>query len=761
MLHSRLRLLSAVIIPFGVVGLLVAGCNRGTAGEDPAGSVQRSEALATLTAAAGAAAAAPGSTLPSVVDVEPSGVDSAAARQTRAAADATAGIADVGALVDQQVPLATFTPGGAGVQSGSRLLYARGGALRVAGAGGGASEPLLEAEAAPALWTPPEDPGRAWQTEDGRKVAFFAGPDAELWMADVRSGSATRLSGPNLPTDMHEMSVLGRMEEVRLRPGQDYTVVCLPAGDTPLAVFVDDNSRHVRGEARLRVIHASPYYRDDSIDARVNGVSIGRIMAYGRDTGDGRVASGQVQIELLDDRGASLALLPSFTAADKDLKTVFLYGTKQLEAFETSYEPGSPPSGNARVRVFNATDGPVDVTIDGLTNLAKGLASGGIGDYVSVPSVLSLDDRERARMTLYGLRSSEEPVAWSPNGDRIAFVGVADGRVDLYVADTEGNVERLSDDANSDINPRWAPDGKALVWESVDDSYDVHHVRVWRDGGAVTLDLGAIAEEMNWPENANIQFPGGIDWADDRRIFLYPKAAEGAAGLWLLESDGSGGAQLVSSAVTEVRFSREAQAWALAVADRPGELVAVDLEGRQTVVASGEAHFPIWSPDGGAICWAEGASTSTDGWRLHVVDADGTNDRVLTDWLPILQEQPPVPGPNAKRWWLDDAGKIAFTRAGRDYGAAERAGGFGSVTAGNDIENVWIVATDGKSAPVQATDLTQVFYLSRLAESPDGKALALVGFSYQDRSQQLWTLPSSGGKPTKIDGDTRWFAWLP
>ena len=132
-------------------------------------------------------------------------------------------------------------------------------------------------------------------------------------MADVRSGSATRLSEPNLPTDMHEISVLGRMEEVRLRPGQDYTVVCLPEGDTPLAVFVDDNSRHVRGETRLRVIHASAYYRDDSIDARVNGLSIGRIMAYGRDTGDGRVASGQVQIELLDDRGASLALLPAFT----------------------------------------------------------------------------------------------------------------------------------------------------------------------------------------------------------------------------------------------------------------------------------------------------------------------------------------------------------------------------------------------------------------------------------------------------------------
>jgi hypothetical protein len=150
---------------------------------------------------------------------------------------------------------------------------------------------------------------------------------------------------------------------------------------------------------------------------------------------------------------------------------------------------------------------------------------------------------------------------------------------------------------------------------------------------------------------------------------------------------------------------------------------------------------------------------SLTGWRLHVVNADGSGDRAVSDDVPVMQESPPVPGPKAKRYWLDGGRLLAFTVVGRDYGAAERQGGFRG-EAGNDIENLWIVPADGSKPRRRATDFTRVFYLKDIAERPGGDALGMVGFSYLDRSQQLWAVRTDGGSPVHVDAGVRWFHWL-
>jgi hypothetical protein len=124
-----------------------------------------------------------------------------------------------------------------------------------------------------------------------------------------------------------------------------------------------------------------------------------------------------------------------------------------------------------------------------------------------------------------------------------------------------------------------------------------------------------------------------------------------------------------------------------------------------------------------------------------------------------MQASPPVPGPNAKRVWLDDGRSLGFMRAGRDYGAAERAGGY-SGRAGDDIENLWVVPVDGGEAPRRVTDLTKAFYMKDVTVSPDEDALALVAFSYLDRTQKLWAVRADMGKPVAIDSGVRWFMWL-
>jgi hypothetical protein len=730
-------------------------------------TASQAEALATLTAVVAAAPGGPQVTGPDAASGgPPSGAAEPAAQiqvvNAQATANAEHGIADVNDLVQSMPPLATFTPAPAQRRPGGKLLYARSGGLYVAEPGTGDSKPI-GSDKLPRVWSPPEDPGRAWAAPDDKHVAFFGGPDAELWVTSPDGKDARAVSRPNLPTDERTATLGGKSQTFRIRPGTDYTIVQAPGGEGSTFVLTDDNSRHIRGEARLRIIHGSPRYRDTPVRVFAAGSQLAGPIAYGASSGEQRVVAGNVALTITDDEGHVLASLPPFTAGDKELKSVFLYGDKELKAAQFSYEPGEPPSGNARVRLFNGDSRPLDADLGSGITLARGLQAGTLGDYVAVPTVLGLDDRKDAELALYGLRAGEEPVEWSPDGRTVAFIGFGDGQPDVYVAGLDNVAERVTNDAAREVNPRWSPDGRGLVWQALDEATNQTGVAVRApgEGTPVTIDLTPILTKLQWSRSIPVQLPQPPEWVDNTRVALYPQSEGTSGGIWLYDTAQKALTQMYAEPITEVRYSAAAGRWAVAPKNRPGELDTVDLSGAVRPLARGDASAPDWSPGGKLISWVEGKSTSSDGWRIHVTDPDGKGDRALTDWWPILQAEPPVPGPRAKRAWLDGNRLLAFTRAGRDYGAAERTGTMsGSVKAGDDIENVWVVPVDGSAPPRQATDLTRVFYLKPPEASPDGRSWGLVGFSYLDRSQQLWVVPTDGGKPVKIDGGVRWYSWI-
>jgi hypothetical protein len=45
-------------------------------------------------------------------------------------------------------------------------------------------------------------------------------------------------------------------------------------------------------------------------------------------------------------------------------------------------------------------------------------------------------------------------------------------------------------------------------------------------------------------------------------------------------------------------------------------------------------------------------------------------------------------------------------------------------------------------------------------ESARGDALALIAFSYLDRTQKLWAVSAAGGKPVTVDSGVRWYMWV-
>ncbi len=57
--------------------------------------------------------------------------------------------------------------------------------------------------------------------------------------------------------------------------------------------------------------------------------------------------------------------------------------------------------------------------------------------------------------------------AWSPTGDRIAFVGLKDGASDIYYVDlSDESIHAVTSDPFSDTDPSWSPDGEKLVFIS-------------------------------------------------------------------------------------------------------------------------------------------------------------------------------------------------------------------------------------------------------------------------------------------------------
>src|SRR4029079_12076525 len=58
-------------------------------------------------------------------------------------------------------------------------------------------------------------------------------------------------------------------------------------------------------------------------------------------------------------------------------------------------------------------------------------------------------------------------LAWSPDGRRLVYSGIAQGVDDLYLYELDGgHVTKLTDDRYADLQPSWSADGKSLLFAS-------------------------------------------------------------------------------------------------------------------------------------------------------------------------------------------------------------------------------------------------------------------------------------------------------
>ena len=240
------------------------------------------------------------------------------------------------------------------------------------------------------------------------------------------------------------------------------------------------------------------------------------------------------------------------------------------------------------------------------------------GDHPNAPEDLSFIQPEGGPVTSLGIvpqGDAAAEAAWSPDGDRLAFVmGPAQhmhdyaGDGDLYVLDVQTQALSRLTTGLAVSYPSWSPDGSQLVFIdgqgealATMDADGTNRIVIARSRGYY--------EKPAWsPDGARIAFqsvpkPGNID-----RIAIFT-----------IRPDGSGERQLTDGSSSE--------------------------------------GFPAWSPDGRLIAYSAGD-------RLWMMSSDGSDPNQLTRCaLPCVADFAPS--------WSPDGLHIAFVRQ-EDGGAATR-----------------------------------------------------------------------------------------
>lgn len=224
--------------------------------------------------------------------------------------------------------------------------------------------------------------------------------------------------------------------------------------------------------------------------------------------------------------------------------------------------------------------------------------------------------------------------------------------IDVYLADASGAIlRRLTDHANFDYQPRWAPDGRRLAYVSVRGNRQV--VFVMNADGTGARALTDSTQQNSEPA-----------WSPDGRLIAFRSERDGNANVYLMGADGSGQRALTTDPRAEGGPSWSPDGRRLlfsAVVNGRSEVFVMNADGsgqRQlSQGGTGHSRTPVWSPDGTRIAF----STTRDGNdEVYVMSADGSGARNISNHaasdLPVA--------------WSSDGNEIVFVstrdRPGRD-----------------------------------------------------------------------------------------------
>ena len=216
---------------------------------------------------------------------------------------------------------------------------------------------------------------------------------------------------------------------------------------------------------------------------------------------------------------------------------------------------------------------------------------------------------------------------WSPDGFRIAY---QTDPGDVWVMDANGsNARRLV----TGFRPSWSPDGSRIAYmaNGTQGSFDILVTDAAGGGVSERLAFSSLDEwSPAWsPDGAHIAFTRGVWNARDH------------GDIWIMGADGSNARALVERplADTDPAWAPDGKTLVFNGIDDEysWDVFTTDLDGRnlkQLTNGWPVAGHPTYSPDGRKIVFIAG---NADAWRVHKMNPDGTDPRVILPGSGIQQ----------------------------------------------------------------------------------------------------------------------------
>jgi Tol biopolymer transport system component len=270
--------------------------------------------------------------------------------------------------------------------------------------------------------------------------------------------------------------------------------------------------------------------------------------------------------------------------------------------------------------------------------------------------VIDGEGAHESRLT-HTAQSFEENPVWSPDGQKIAFTTPEDRALHVMNANRT-NKDQLAVNLLSSVIPSWSPDGGKIAFTTGEDGFSNELSVINVDG---THKVGLITAAFSGNSEDRIQLgnpvwsPTGNKIAFASRTVTDTHAsssaepastpAEGLAGIYLINADGTGLCKLTSTAEVlgyHPVWSPDGERIAFYDKDTTN-VINTDGSGRKPLAGGASA---AWSPDGQKIAFINDSSV------LDMINANGSGVRRLANTTTAAPGNLPA--------WSPDGEKIAF-----------------------------------------------------------------------------------------------------